>query len=309
MLYGQSLRRLLRDEPWDLVHCWEEPHILAGFQVARWTPRRTPLVYYTCQNLAKSYPPPFAQIERHCIRRCAGWIAMGQTVAEVQLGRSQGYDQRPHRVITPGVDTDRFRPDPLAREEVRRTLGWSDPGPPVVGYLGRLVEEKGLDLLARALDTLGDGWRALFVGTGPLEGRLREWAGHHGGRAVVATNVRHDMVPAYLNAMDLLCAPSQTRRNWREQFGRMLIEAFACGVPVVASDSGEIPHVVADAGLIVGESDKAGWRSAIGELLGSPSRRGELSARGLDRARSEFAWPIIARKHLEFFDELAGVTG
>jgi glycosyltransferase involved in cell wall biosynthesis len=60
--------------------------------------------------------------------------------------------------------------------------------------------------------------------------------------------VAHDEVPAYLNAMDLLCAPSLTTPSWREQLGRMVVEALACGVPVISSDSGELPFVVADAG-------------------------------------------------------------
>ena len=58
--------------------------------------------------------------------------------------------------------------------------------------------------------------------------------------------------------MDLLCAPSRTTPRWREQFGRMLIEAMACGVPVIASPSGEIPYVVGDAGVLVPEGDPDG---------------------------------------------------
>ena len=84
----------------------------------------------------------------------------------------------------------------------------------------------------------------------------------------------------------------------------MLIEAFACGVPVLASDSGEIPYVVADAGVIVGERDEVGWRRALADLLESPVRRAELTARGRDRARALFSWPVVARRHLEFFSEL-----
>ncbi|MEO6808305.1 MAG: glycosyltransferase family 4 protein [Isosphaeraceae bacterium] len=304
MLYSRRLRQLLKDEPWDLVHCWEEPYILAGGQVARWTPQQTPLVYYTCQNIAKRYPPPFSMIERRSLERCSAWIAMGQTVAEAQIGRGVGYERRAHRVITPGVDLNHFRPRPEGRVKVCQILGWSDPGPPVVGYLGRFVPEKGIDLIMRSLDAIDSPWRALFVGTGPMEGALRLWAERHDGRVKVATDVRHDQVSNFLNAMDLLAAPSQTKEAWREQFGRMLIEAFACGVPVVASDSGEIPHVVANAGLIVGEHDDDGWRETLAALIDSPERRAELRARGLDRVRAEFAWPVIARRHLDFFEEL-----
>src|SRR5262249_14287218 len=137
-----------------------------------------------------------------------------------------------------------------------------------------------------------------------LESVLRRWASRHGDRVRVCTDVRHATVPVYVNAMDVLCAPSRTTPRWREQFGRMLIEAFACGVPVVGSDSGEIPHVIGDAGLVVGERDEPGWRAALAGLLESPGRRRELAARGLERAWSRFAWPVIARQHLDFFEEI-----
>jgi glycosyltransferase involved in cell wall biosynthesis len=122
----------------------------------------------------------------------------------------------------------------------------------------------------------------------------------------VCNSVQHDQVPAYLNAMDILCAPSQTTPTWKEQFGRMVVEAFACGVPVIGSDSGEIPHVLQDAGLVVAEKDEAGWASAIRGLLTDAVRRDELAARGLQRAQDEFAWPVVARQYLDFFNSIVG---
>ena len=127
--------------------------------------------------------------------------------------------------------------------------------------------------------------------------------GVHPDRVRIVTGVRHDQVPAYLNAMDLMCAPSQTTRRWREQFGRMLIEAFACGVPVVASDSGEIPNVVGPAGTIVAESDDNAWLTAIGELLENPAQRRRFARFGLERA-PRFSWPVVARQHVDFFDQI-----
>src|SRR5262249_43727450 len=76
-LYGTRLRSLLA-QGWDLVHCWEEPYILVGGQVAWWTPRGTPLVFRTAQSLPKRYPPPFNWIEQYAIERAAGWICSGQ---------------------------------------------------------------------------------------------------------------------------------------------------------------------------------------------------------------------------------------
>ncbi len=299
--YSRRLARLLRGGRWDVVHAWQEPFVLAGGQIAWHTPRGAALVFSTFQSLPKRYPPPFAQVERYALARAAGWTAFGRTVAQALHDRP-GYRDRPARVIPLGVDCAAFRPVPEARRATRAALGWSEPGPPVVGFLGRFVPEKGVGLLRRVLDGLEPGsWRALWVGGGALEGSLRDWAQRHGDRVRVVTGVVHGAVPAYLSAMDLLAAPSQTTPRWKEQLGRMLLEAMATGVPVVASDSGEIPHVVADAGLIVAESDELSWAEALRDLLASPDRRRELSDRGRARAHELYAWPVVARQFLEFF--------
>jgi glycosyltransferase involved in cell wall biosynthesis len=301
-LYGLRLRQLLAQN-WDLVHCWEEPYVLAGAQVAALTRRTNPLVFWTAQNISKTYPPPFSWLEHYCLRRCAAWLACGQSVVDALLPR--GYAARPYRIIPLGVDLEHFRPDPVAGSAVRAGLGWSPDGPPVIGYLGRFVPEKGVRLLVEALDGVTTSWRALFVGGGPLEGELRGWAARRPEQVRIVTDVPHNLVPGHLCAMDVLCAPSQTTPRWREQLGRMLIEAFACGVPVVGSDSGEIPHVVGDFGLVVPESDVAGWSNTLAALLESPSRRRELAERGHSRAQ-DFSWARIARQHLDLFEMIQG---
>jgi glycosyltransferase involved in cell wall biosynthesis len=299
--YGLELRKLMRAQ-WDLVHCWEEPYIIAGGQVARWCPAESKLVIYTLQNIAKRYVQPFSAIEQMCARRAAGWITSAETVVQVQRQRCWG--KRPFRLIPLGVDDGLFAPNAVRGRAIRERLGWRDEGPPVIGFLGRFIEAKGLPLLMRVLDGLASPWRALFVGGGAQESMLRAWASCHGDKVRIAVGIPHDQVPGYLNAMDLLVAPSQTTPRWREQFGRMLVEAFACGVPVIGSDSGEIPYVIGDAGVVVGERDEPTWLRSVAELLESPSRRAELAARGRARAVAKYAWPIIARSYLEFFGEL-----
>ncbi len=302
MLYGRSLKRLLM-EGWDMVHAWEEPYILAGAQIAQWLQRPAQLVFASFQNIAKRYPPPFSWLERHTMSRASGWVAFGKTI-EATLTDRRGYVDKPHRTIPVGVDTDIFSPNQAARIATRKELDWEPAGPPVIGYLGRFVAEKGLSLLTRALSAVKAPWRALFVGGGPMEAELRDWSETFPNRVRVVTGVQHDRVPAFLNAMDVLAAPSQTTSRWREQLGRMLLEAFACGVAVVGSDSGEIPHVIADAGRVIGESDEPAWTAALGELIESASLRAELGSRGRQRAESQFAWPTIARLHLDFFTQL-----
>jgi glycosyltransferase involved in cell wall biosynthesis len=306
-LYGRELRPLLA-EAWDVVHVWEEPYIAAGGQLAWWTRPGARLVYRSAQSLSKSYPPPFCWIERFSMHRAAGWICSGRLVAENLRGRP-GYQHLPMAQIPLGTDVNAFRPNPEARRAIHEKLGWTADGPPVVGYLGRFVPEKGIAVMQRALDQVATPWRALFVGKGSSESALRTWARRYGDRVCICTDVVHDEVPAYLNAMDLMCAPSQTMPNWKEQFGRMVVEAFASGVAFIGSDSGEIPFVVQDSGIIVSERNDADWARAIGLLLDNRAHREELAARGLDRARTEFAWPVVAHKYLTFFESLSGTVG
>ena len=299
--YASRLREILARD-WDLVHCWEEPYIVAGAQVAWWTPSHTPLVFWTGQSTFKRYPPPFTQIERYCLRRCAGWMARGEAAVGTLLRR--GYGIKPHRVMPLGVDL-RSVPAQLLRPRRCSCAPWLERRGAAGGRLPRPLRRGKGPRPTNAHAQSGEGALARTSG--------RRWSARTGhprmGRTVPRPRPhRHgrapDGVPAYLNAMDFLCAPSRTTARWREIFGRMIIEAFACGIPVLASDCGEIPNVVRDAGVVIGENDAPGWLAAIDRLLEDSSLRAELAQRGLERARSEYAWPVIARRHLDFFTEL-----
>ena len=302
LMWYRGLRRALSDA--DVVHAWEEPYILAGAQIARAAPRRSKVVFATFQNLSKRYPWPFSAFERASMRRAAGWIAFGHRVNDVMAAR-EGYEGKPSRVIPPGVDIERFRPDPDGGAAMRRRIGWSDHAY-VVGFLGRFEPQKGVLDLLTALERVRAPWHALFVGGGSLHGTIETFAASHPNRVHIATGVPHGEVPQWLNAMTLLCAPSRTTPVWREQFGRMLIEAMACGVPALASDSGEMPAVLHDAGRVLPEGDADAWAVAIDTHLREEEMRAVLSRRGVERAHTYFAWPVVARRHLDFFEMLLG---
>lgn len=143
------------------------------------------------------------------------------------------------------------------------------------------------------------------MGAGPMEGELRNWAAARGWSDRVQIRlVPHRDVPAYLGAADVLLAPSQTGPRWREQFGRMVIEAFACGVPVLGSDSGEIPYVVGDAGKVLPESDAGIWANAIVEVLGSADLRADMARRGFERVQA-YSVASVARQYSEYYRQLA----
>ena len=212
----------------------------------------------------------------------------------------RNYDPSKGRVIPLAVDTASFKPlSQSARDEVLDELGLCVP---VIGYLGRLVPEKGIGVLLQALEKLPAErrWSLLCLGSGPEEAVIVGWAKKHGWQdRVVVKLVKHDEVPRYLGAMDLLAAPSQTTPVWKEQFGRMIVEAFASKIPVIGSDSGEIPRVIGPAGLIVSETDAEAWAEAIDSLLVDSERRGTFKELGFARAR-RFSASNIAEDYRDY---------
>jgi len=302
--HARPLRLLIRQNEFDLVHAWEEPFVYAGYQIARsLAGLPVPFSFWTAQNLQKHLPPPFRSFECATLARAQGWIACGRLVYDTM--RKRGYPAERGRILTLAVDATVFKPlDESQRTSVQGRLGLR---PPVIGYTGRLTRDKGLHILMQAMEQVGGErpWSLLLLGGGPLERNILDWAKARGwGERVRIMLAKHDEVPAYLGAMDLLVAPSQTTWHWKEQFGRMLIEAFACGVPVIGSDSGEIPYVIGDAGRVVAEKDVVGWAAAIVELLDSPGQRADLAQRGLSRCQ-EYAVTTLAEKYRGYYRWLA----
>ena len=166
-------------------------------------------------------------------------------------------------VVPNGVDLGRFTPRP-ADPELRRTLGLPATGP-VVGYVGRLERGKGPDVLLAAAELLAlkvPSVTLLVVGDGPLRLPLAARAASAGVRAVF-TGQRGD-IPALLRLCDSVAVPSR-----QEAFGRIIIEAMAARVPVVASAVGGIPEVCADrfTGLLVPPEDPDALAAALAATL------------------------------------------
>jgi glycosyltransferase involved in cell wall biosynthesis len=104
----------------------------------------------------------------------------------------------------------------------------------------------------------------------------------------------------------VLVLPSRTIARWKEQFGRVIIEAHACGTPVIGSDSGAIPEVIADAGLVFPEGDAPKLAAALETLAQNPTLARDLGTKGLDNARTLFTWKNVAERMATIFQQAAG---
>ena len=284
------LAELVRSFQPEILHIDEEPYNLVTFQAMRQAQRTgAQTVFFTWQNLHRRYPPPFCWVETFNLRH-ADYALAGNQEAEAVL-RAKGY-VGPVTVIPQfGVDPTVFCPaqEPRPAEDVATFT---------LGYVGRLVEEKGVGMLLRAAAGLPSesNWQLHLIGGGPLEGSLRRLASELGinSRVRFEGQVASTEVPARLRALDALALPSLTRSNWKEQFGRILVEAMACGVPVIGSDSGEIPHVIGDAGLIFPQGSISALRDQLARLMAKDRLRAELAARGRTRVLAHYTQARIA---------------
>jgi glycosyltransferase involved in cell wall biosynthesis len=289
-----TLGRRIRQIRPDLVHVDEEPYNLAtAHAVLQCRRAGVKSLFFSWQNICRRYPPPVSLWERYVLNHVNYAIVGNQESSDVW--RAKGY-MGPVAVIPQfGVDPEIFCPRSLSAE---RSL--------VVGYVGRLVKEKGVDLFLEALAGLEGMWRAYVLGSGPQRGPLEDQARDLGlaGRVSFEAQIPSAQMPGYYRQLDALVLPSRTYPNWKEQFGRVLVEAMACGVPVIGSDSGEIPHVIGDAGLIFPEGRADILRAHLTRLLREPDLRANLARRGRERVLAHYTQAQIAANTVQAYQEV-----
>lgn len=283
--YYPGLSRRLAEVRPDVLHIDEEPYNAVTAHALRLAGRqRIASVFFTWQNILRQYPPPFRQLEQYSYRAARHAIAGNREAADVL--RAKGY-RGPVTVIPQfGVDPEHFKP--VARDGC---------GPFRIGYLGRWEPAKGIDLLLHAAAGLHGDWCVEVRGGGRAGQELRDLAARLGIAECVefAPYVASTEVPRTLGRLDVLVLPSRTTPSWKEQFGRVLTEAMASGVPVVGAASGEIPNVIGDAGLIFAEGDALALREQLARLLDNPTLRRELAERGRARVLAHYTHAQVAR--------------
>ena len=280
-----------------VVHVDEEPYNLATFQAMRLAHRhKARALFFTWQNLHRPYPFPFNWIECYNLRHADFGIAGNHEAMDVW--RAKGY-AGPMRVIPQfGVDPDVFKPQHVSEAG----------GGFAIGCVARLIEDKGVDVLLRAVAGLPGVWRVYVLGVGPWRHSLESLARELGlaDRVVFDSPIPSMQMPAYLAGLDALVLPSRTRPNWKEQFGRVLVEAMACGVPVIGSTCGEIPQVIGDAGLIFSEDDVEALRAALLRLQRDDSLRRDMTRRGRARVLANYTQKQVARATVEVYRQMMG---
>jgi glycosyltransferase involved in cell wall biosynthesis len=282
----------------DVICAEEEPDSLAALQIAAaravFAPRAK-LALYTWQNLRRPMGTGARTVMRLALRAADAVICANQEA--VALLRGAGYARATPLIPAIGVDRTHFFADAAAPVA----------GPLRIVYAGRLDINKGLDTLIDAVRALRENpARLTFIGDGPDRAAIEARVVTAGISQLVnfAGALPPDRLGAALRDHDVLVLASRATPTWKEQFGRVLIEAMACGVIPVGSDSGAIPEVIGDAGLIFPTDDVGALAAALDRLMTDTTLRGELRARSVARVEAQYTQERIAAQTAEFVEAL-----
>ena len=310
--FGAGIISLLREFKPDIIHMEQGAKSLGYAQLItlnRMLRLKAKNVFFTWWNLPYDVKFPLSALENYNLAHTHGLIVGNQDGADIL--KDHGYDGPTCVMPQLGVDESLFCPQTQPELAAQHGVDADDF---VIGFVGRFVEEKGLLTLFNALEMVTGRWKLLLLGRGPLKEALQKRADelNLSDRIIWIESVPHADVPRYINLMDTLVLPSETTYafktlsavGWKEQFGHVLIEAMACRVPVIGSDSGEIPHVIKTDGLIFPEGDAAALAEKITLLIEQPSKQKALAAQGYHRAMKEYTNQALAEKQIDFYESL-----
>ncbi len=292
--YGRrALKALLRDRRPDLVQIEEEPNTHAARQVLGAARRLAiPVVLFTHQNVELEQGWWAHWKQRRMLRRLTGLVA-GSDLAGTIVRRDA--PNLPIAVIPQLGALAPHEPHHVPHEGL------------AIGYVGRLVPQKGLDTLLQALARQrGAKWRLTIVGDGPERERLEALASdlRLAARVRWTGGLPAEQVANLWPDLDVLVQPSLALRDWREANGQILMEAMANEVAVLGTDSGVIPELIGDAGVVVPAGNAEALAGALDKMSDSATRR-SLAQGARARALRLYSDDAIAERTLEFWKQVA----
>ena len=288
--YYPRLASIIESVRPDIVHLWEEPWSVVAFHVTWLRNRRLrsmALVLEVDQNRNRDLPPPFETMRRYTLSHVDHLL--GRHPDALAVARSHGY-RGTGSIIEYGLDRTIFRP--ASRAEARHILGIDSF---TLGYVGRLVPEKGLDDALMALAMCRCPINLKILGSGPDRARLDALCLKLGLKARVQFLPESNAsgVARFMNAIDVLILLTRTTEHVREQFGRAIMEAQSCGVPVIGSTSGAIPDVVGRGGWIVKERDLAAIAACFEHVFTSRADWQSAAKAAYEQACRRFTFEVV----------------
>jgi glycosyltransferase involved in cell wall biosynthesis len=299
---GPPLKKVLRRLKPDFIWVHDEFTHSITLQILRhYRFDRTPrIIAHVAQNHTPGPHPLFSRkwpfVSRTRLKHLFLWPRLDGVAAiagrSLECARRLGLpDKVPIQVAYHPV----FGPEDAAGDGI--SLPWSRETSFVVGFVGSLTAQKGWQVLLQAVEQLPENFKVVLVGDGEQRQDLEHWLGRPSlrGRAYYAGVLSKGDLLATYPQFDVLVLPSLTTPDSVEQFGAVLAEAMAWGVPVIGSDSGAIPETIGQAGVIVPEGDVPALVRAISGMPGDPEVRRQQAAWGQKRFQEHYSCEANAR--------------
>jgi len=301
-----ALVRAIKQFQPDIVHIFEEPYSLVCVQLVGLTRKfhsRAKIIIQSFENLPPAHSPLFNIIENFILQRANALISVPHEGEA--LWRARGFRGALYQVPV-GVEDTLFKKVDAASMGLLPTKLDSSI---CLAYVGRLVPQKGVSLVLQALYYLlkeNMNVELFIVGSGPDKDTLKLQANQLrlSDRVTFIDSLQSHYLPLLYSNIDILVLPSLTTNKWKEQFGRVLIEAMACEVAVVGSSSGEIPHIIGDAGIIFPEGELTALVEVLKELVLNPDLREKLGKAGRERVLEKFTWKCVSNQLCEIYKEV-----
>ena len=295
-----GLAKIIRHIRPDILHIEEEHYSIVTYQAIRLAKKyNVKCMFVSLQNIYKIYPFPFSWMEEYNIKNSDCAVAASEEIRKVLMRK--GLDKKQIPVVPYGVDHLMYRK--MGSQKLKSKLGLDSF---TIGFIGRFVKEKGIMELLKAVSQIKSKFYLLLIGSGKLRHRI-DVEGRRLGifeQIRIVDSIPSSKVPHYLNCMDCLVLPSRATRKWKEQFGRVLIETMSCEVPVIGSDSGEIPKVIGECGLIFKEGDVGDLYSKIMQLINDIDLRMDLAKKGRQRVLDNFTQEIVAKQTYKIYQKM-----
>jgi len=287
------LKQILKFKP-DIIEVWEEPWSLSLLQIIlikKIFRLKVKISCYSAQNIDKKFPFPFNLIQEFNLKNVSGVHVCSDSVYQVFKKKYRGTT----KIIGLGLDFSDYKYQERAHQDILK-----------LGYVGRIVESKGVFDLIESVSQISNCTLTL-CGSGSDETLLRKKIENLGIRDRVifkGSLNKVDLIKEY-HKMDVLVVPSKTTKSWKEQFGRIIVEAYATGLVVIGSDSGSIPEVIGDYGLVCPEGSVDELTLCIQSIMNNREKWQKSRLEASEWVKGLFSWESVASQFESFYRGLS----
>jgi glycosyltransferase involved in cell wall biosynthesis len=288
------LKQLLSGYKPEVIHIFEEPYSISCYQllsIAKQLNPRPKIIIESFENIFCKHPFPFSAIETHNLKIADALISVPKEGME--LWRKKGFLGQVFNLPV-GIDDKVFFRKESAKNDAVRFC-----------YVGRIVEEKGIKDLLASFSELSLRYKNIelyIAGSGALKNELS--SKNTNNKIKFTDPINNSELPEFYSSMDILVLPSLTTKNWKEQFGRVLIEAMSCGLAVIGSSSGEIPNVIGDSGIIFDEGNNKSLYTAMETLAINFDILFEYKKKAKERVTNNYTWANITKKTISIYEQI-----